>query len=325
MKMIKCISIILFCVVFSGLTALPLDAQLADGRDDPHSKWMKSVISNRQEKNQDFKSLPTSPMAAIDRYTMKNTRKEPIYVFRAGLGKVMLLNKEEPGIQVVIKRKDGQWIWEKRNDDVHCVSGKQQIESGKPLTNGALLRSYRWSIKAYLSKDSITFIVFNLELPAYRQFSNLLYYPPNMKYRFNARLEKFAKPDTVVMLTSQNLKKTYYRYGYIHFKLDGKDLKLTAYKFKLKGKNSDYLFIPFGDATNGEETYGSGRFLEITEPKSNWFEFDMNLNFNPLCNYSGAYNCPLPPRENILNVPIRAGELTYPTPKAQKGHEGHAH
>lgn len=315
MKMIKVMVVLVFCVLFSGVLNLPLQAQLADGRDDPESRWMKSIILKRQEKNQEFKSSPTSPMAAIDRYTMKNTRKEPVFVFRAGNGKIMLLNKEEQGIQAVFKRKDGEWIWEKRHKDVHCAAGTKQIESGNALTNGALLRSYRWCIKAYLSNDSITFIVFNLEYPGYLQFSNLLYYPPNKKFRFNARLEKFDNPETVTMMTSQNLEKTYYKYGYIHFKLDGKELKLTAFKYKLKGEYSDYLFIPFGDTTNGKETYSSGRFLEIDEPESTWFEFDMNLCFNPLCNYSEAYNCPLPPKENILDVPIRAGEITYPTDK----------
>ena len=118
---------------------------------------------------------------------------------------------------------------------------------------------------------------------------------------------------SVKMLTSRNLEKTYYRYGKIEFSLKGRDLSLTAFASSKQLKSaSKVLFIHFVDRTNGSETYGSGRYLEIPEPIEKVFKLDFNYCFNPLCNYSPAYNCSIPPEENILPVDIMAGEKTYP-------------
>jgi uncharacterized protein (DUF1684 family) len=316
MKMIKGIAFVIVSVLLSGLVTPALAAQLNDGRDDPLSKWKKSVINHRRDKNREFKSSPTSPMAAVQRHTFKNTHKKPIFViYDANDSKnpVKLSDNETSGVQAVIKRQKDKWIWQRKVEYVNCVTGNNKpVPEGAALPAGALLRAYRWTVKVYHYKEGLVLLVFDLEYPQYKQFTRLLYYPPNRKYAVQAKLEKFPKPKTITMMTSQNLKKTYYRYAYIHFKLDGKALKLTAFKSSLTGTYSDQLFIPFADTTSGEETYGSGRFLEVPEPGSTSFEFDFNFSFNPLCNYSESYNCPLPPKENVLDVPIRAGELTYP-------------
>ncbi len=68
------------------------------------------------------------------------------------------------------------------------------------------------------------------------------------------------------------------------------------------------LSIPFKDATNGGETYEVGRFLDVKEPDGDALILDFNRCYNPLCNYSPAYNCPMPPLENILKIGIPAGE-----------------
>ena len=114
------------------------------------------------------------------------------------------------------------------------------------------------------------------------------------------------------MLTSRNLKKTFYRYARLVFEVDGEDQELTAYKSTLTGEGSESLFVPFRDATTSRETYGAGRFMDLDEPESEEFVLDFNRAYNPLCNYSPAYNCAIPPRENHLQVAIRAGEKTYP-------------
>jgi uncharacterized protein (DUF1684 family) len=112
--------------------------------------------------------------------------------------------------------------------------------------------------------------------------------------------------------TTRKLEKTFYRYARIHFIVDNKEFMLTAFKSSLSGTDGEMLFIPFKDSTNGRETYEVGRFLEISEPGQADFVLDFNRCFNPLCNYSPAYNCPLPPLENFLDAAISAGEKTYP-------------
>ena len=98
----------------------------------------------------------------------------------------------------------------------------------------------------------------------------------------------------------------YYVFGNVHFHLEGKELDLTVYK-PVKSK-SDYLFIPFYDATSADLTYGGGRYVEPVLVEGGKIEIDFNLAYNPYCAYNHTYRCPIPPQENSLDVSILAGE-----------------
>ena len=78
-------------------------------------------------------------------------------------------------------------------------------------------------------------------------------------------------------------------------------------------KLREYLFVPFGDATSGFESYGGGRYIEfyISDIKNNKVIIDFNKAYNPYCAYTTGYNCPIPPTENMLTVAITAGEKNY--------------
>ena len=69
--------------------------------------------------------------------------------------------------------------------------------------------------------------------------------------------------------------------------------------------------MPFVDATSGGETYGAGRYLELEALEDGTFLADFNLAYNPYCAYSEDYSCPVPPAENRIAVPVRAGEMQY--------------
>jgi uncharacterized protein (DUF1684 family) len=72
------------------------------------------------------------------------------------------------------------------------------------------------------------------------------------------------------------------------------------------------LFLAFGDETSAVESYGAGRYLDIKKvPGSTSITLDFNLAYNPYCAYNDTYSCPLPPKENLLPVAIRAGEKVY--------------
>jgi uncharacterized protein (DUF1684 family) len=71
------------------------------------------------------------------------------------------------------------------------------------------------------------------------------------------------------------------------------------------------LFLPFRDATSGKESYGAGRYLDLHAHRDE-VEIDFNYAYNPYCAYNPEWNCPLPPAENWLQVPIRAGEKAFP-------------
>ncbi|TMB55723.1 MAG: DUF1684 domain-containing protein [Chloroflexi bacterium] len=107
--------------------------------------------------------------------------------------------------------------------------------------------------------------------------------------------------------------------GRFTFERGGREWGITA----LDGED-DTLWLVFGDATNGRETYGGGRFL-YTEPKGadGTIVADFNLAYNPPCVFSEFATCPLPPAENRLNLRIEAGErMWHPPARRQPSHAG---
>jgi uncharacterized protein (DUF1684 family) len=280
------------------------------GQVKDEKQWRESIIQHRRQKDSDFKTSSTSPMTAVKRLVIKPGPKT--FVIETNR-RITLSQQQEPGVQFSLFNQKGQWFWEQHTPGVISKTANRPVAPGSSLNQRTLFQGGKWTIAAYPSRDSLVLLVFDPRRPEIKHFSHLLYFPPDPKYAVPAILKKFPKTTNMTMQTSRNLEKTFYRYATIHFNLENKELQLTAFKYALQGDDSDILFIPFGDKTNDKETYGSGRFLEIHEPGEANFILDFNLCFNPLCNYSAdAYNCPLPPFENILDTHIYAGEKTYP-------------
>ena len=92
----------------------------------------------------------------------------------------------------------------------------------------------------------------------------------------------------------------------MRFDVEAQEVSLVLYDTGHPG-----YFVPYRDATSGDETYGAGRYLDIDPNPDGTVTIDFNLAYNPLCAYSDAFSCPLPPVENWLAVPIRAGERDF--------------
>ena len=209
--------------------------------------------------------------------------------------------------------KAGKWYWDDAAPGVTCRLGERAvIPAVDALTAGSLFKAGRFTLAVYPGADTLALIVFDPQRRQLLAFEHLLYFAPDPAFVVNARLAKFPEQREVKIITTRKLEKTFYRYARIRFSLAGRELELTALKSSLEGPDSDTLFIPFKDGTNGSESYEVGRFIDVPEPAGNEFILDFNRCYNPLCNYSPAYNCPLPPLENILDVVIPAGEKTYP-------------
>lgn len=136
------------------------------------------------------------------------------------------------------------------------------------------------------------------------------FYPVAARFVVEAKFVKTKKPETFKMKTSTDRQPEYVKYGEAHFMLAGKPQVLEIYQsvaLREKPEYKDYLFLPFTDATNGEETYGGGRYLDLTIPKGKTIVLDFNHAYNPYCAYSKKYSCPVPPAANSLNIAIRAG------------------
>jgi len=142
-----------------------------------------------------------------------------------------------------------------------------------------------------------------------KSFNGLKYYPFKDQYVFCGTIERYVlhinNPKYyATFLTNKGTNKRYLRYGKFHFTLDGKQCTIEIYKSIL----SDKLFVPFKDQTNGKETYEGGRYIDAEILADYKMVLDFNMAYHPSCAYNEKFICVLPPRENMLDIEIRAGE-----------------
>ena len=272
--------------------------------------WKDELLKERLRKDMEFKTSDTSPMAGSVRLTISASEKTFIAIID---GTVAAQPQTGAGTVFSVFAKEGKWYWADAAPGVTCALKDNAIApDADALAAGSLFKAGRFTLAVYPGSDTLALIVFDPQRPQLLAFEHLLYFPSDPAYAVKARLVKFPEQREVKIITTRKLEKTFIRYARIRFQLQGRELELTALKSSLEGPDSGYLFIPFKDDTNGKESYEVGRFLDVPEPAGEEFILDFNRGYNPLCNYSPAYNCPLPPLENILDIAIPAGEKTYP-------------
>jgi uncharacterized protein (DUF1684 family) len=135
----------------------------------------------------------------------------------------------------------------------------------------------------------------------------LAYFPVDPEYHVPAGLKPSADRTVFEMPTSVGGADKFRRVGTLEFTLKGQSMKLTAFA-PAAARTDDRLFVPFSDLTSGAETYGAGRFMDLDRSATGIYEVDFNRAYFPYCYYNPTWECPLPPIENRLKVPIRAGE-----------------
>lgn len=141
-------------------------------------------------------------------------------------------------------------------------------------------------------------------------FKSLDFYPIDEAYFVIAEFVRTENEKPFAMKTSTSRLPMYEKYGEIHFTLGGKPLKLNVYRsldLSKKEEYKEYLFLPFSDTTNGDETYLGGRYIDLKIPQGNTLAIDFNQAYNPYCAYNHKYSCPAVPQENVLDVAVRAG------------------
>ena len=141
------------------------------------------------------------------------------------------------------------------------------------------------------------------------EFPGLNYFDPDPSLRFEAKLQRYANPESVMVATSKGSRQLFNRVGYFDLTIAGSPVRTHAYQSA--ERDDPNLFVPFRDATSGKESYGAARYLDLPVEHNDEYVVDFNYAYNPYCAYSEDYVCPLPPQENWLKVPIQAGEKKY--------------
>ncbi len=173
--------------------------------------------------------------------------------------------------------------------------------------------SYIQEIRKYRYEENIKFAdkkTTILTKKDFRKFSALKFFPIDSNFRIEAKFVRTSDEIPFEMPTTTDRKSIEVKYGEAHFTIKGKQLKLSIYqnvKLILDPQYTNYLFLPFMDKTNGKDSYGGGRYLDLEIPKGDTIILDFNKAYNPYCAYNYKYSCPIPPRENHLDVAIKAG------------------
>jgi len=141
-----------------------------------------------------------------------------------------------------------------------------------------------------------------------KEYNKVEIFPIDPKYKVQASLNRFSSREIIAIGNSDGTTTNYLKFAEASFKINGKQQSLII--LKALGFGNQYL-TAFGDESSGESTYGGGRYLDLVIGKSDRIEIDFNKAYNPYCAYFADFTCPLPPRENLLTVAIKAGERDY--------------
>ncbi|WP_116770708.1 DUF1684 domain-containing protein [Maribacter litoralis] len=145
-------------------------------------------------------------------------------------------------------------------------------------------------------------------------FETLNFFAPDTNYIVEAKLIRTPDALPFSMPTTTGRESTEVVYGIAKFTLNGKEHELEIYQSPeliTQDKYEDYLFLPFTDKTNGEETYGGGRYLDLRIPNGSTIVLDFNKAYNPYCAYNKKFSCPIVPKVNHLDTEIRVGVKAF--------------
>lgn len=147
-----------------------------------------------------------------------------------------------------------------------------------------------------------------------KNFESLDFFKFDSNYVVNATLIKTPDSQWFNMKTTTDRVSKERVFGVLTFDLKGKSHQLKIYQGESLMQEAgfeDYLFLPFLDETNGFETYGGGRYIDLKIPEGDSIEIDFNTAYNPYCAYNDKYSCPIVPRENYLKTKIEAGVKVF--------------
>ena len=179
-------------------------------------------------------------------------------------------------------------------------------------------RDYTTKIAAARAAKDAEFARGDDPIPAARHaaFLPLAYFAIDPDYNVPGTLKPIDDKRIIEMPTSTGAARKMRRVGTLAFTLKAQEMSLLAFN-DLSGDPTS-LFIAFSDLTSGVETYGGGRFMDLARSPTGIYEVDFNRAYVPYCYYNPTYECPLPPAENRLKIPVRAGEKMKPDVKSEK-------
>ena len=192
---------------------------------------------------------------------------------------------------------DGEWYL----DGASIVGDSFTIEQGgEVLLGGRVLRHFR-------RDDQVALRIFDPEAPTRAAVADIDAFAPDESWALTGHFTPAAEGDTLAVDEIDGYVENESLAGTITVEIAGETVELLA-----TGSPTN-MQVVISDATSGSETYRF-RFLRIHHDGS---EGDIPVDFNraylPPCVFADFYVCPLPPAQNRLTMPVRAGEKNVVT------------
>jgi uncharacterized protein (DUF1684 family) len=191
--------------------------------------------------------------------------------------------------------------------DAEVFNENEKIEKLKLFPNDKSIILKHNSLRWFVIKRGERFAIRlrDLESPFLKEFHDIETYKIDPKWKLKAKfIPTEGKKIAILDITGQTSQQD--SPGVLVFTILGKEYKLDALA------EGEKFFIIFGDKTNKKETYGAGRFVYAAKPDANGFTYlDFNKAYNPPCAFTPYATCPLPPKQNLLPIEIKAGEKNY--------------
>lgn len=143
-----------------------------------------------------------------------------------------------------------------------------------------------------------------------RSFTKLNYYPISEDFKVTARLTMIEKKQPIFIQSTTGEQLKYIPFAYADFNLSGSEQRVILYQ-DWEERDVNKLSLMFADETSARETYGGGRYIDVQYRNTNAVTIDFNTAYNPYCHFNAEFSCPIPPRENMLDIAIEAGEKLY--------------
>ncbi len=272
---------------FAGYAILFAASAAAGG---PGPVNLDSLRKEREQTSASFRDPRTSPLAAVARHDFQGDR--PMSFGSAAVADVRL-EGVPPKAAVLRALADGFEL--QREGRIERLDPSANVQLG------------RYTLR--LSHQNFPgVVVLDPRSPRLKTGPFPGWFDPDPAFRVEARLVHEPQAREEIVLSTRGNRRRAQRLGKLEFTLQGRVLQLTALHLLEPGTGESAVSVYFRDATTGHESYAVGRYVDAESLGGDRYVVDFNRAYNPTCAFSSLYNCPIPPRENVLPVAIPAGE-----------------
>ena len=286
------------------LSAAEAKASILD-RPDP-AAYSKEIETWRKNRNDSLKK-ENSWLSLVGLFWLKPGENR----FGSDPGNTVILPKgKSPALAGVLVR-EGEKITLRAEPGVAITSEGKSVTAPLELaadTSGKPTVIDLGSLNFFVIQrgDRIGVRIKDKQSPLLTSFHALDVYPVRPEWRIVARFEPYDPPKQVPIPNVLGQVTDEPSPGAVVFEWQGKTYRLDAL-----GDVKQGLSFIFADKTNGQDTYGAGRFLDTDPPQDGKVVVDFNIAYNPPCAFTAFATCPLPPAQNKLAVAVEAGEKKF--------------